>query len=94
MTDQETHDTASDSEPTPTLGQRLTRRRELLIGLGGGLLLGAGGGYYAGLRMARRGSPRGPRRPTPPAMVPLAAHRPRKGPEPAKVVLVAFTDFQ
>ena len=79
------------NEAAPSRGSR----RSFLFGLGVGLALGGVGGYaghYWYLRLRRRR--RRPRRPKPPAFVPLATHNPRQGPDPAKVTIVEFCEFQ
>jgi hypothetical protein len=66
-----------------------------LIGLAIGLGAGAVGGYFAGFVTGHGNSAaRAPRKPLPPAHVPIAAHNPRSGPDPAKVTVVEFFDFQ
>lgn len=72
---------------------RLGRRR-LLLGLGVGLALGGGAGFESGRRYAQRGTARAERPPAKPAYVELAAHNLRRGPDAAKVTVVAFTDFE
>jgi len=70
----------------------VSRRTAILMttaGVVGGAGLGALGMY---LTMRRGG--RAPRKPMLPAYVPLAEHSPSKGPAPAKVTVVEFSDFQ
>ena len=68
-------------------------RRRLLLGLGVGLAVGGAAGFGSGRRYARSISRA--ERPAPkPAYVELAAHNLRRGADAAKVVVVAFTDFE
>lgn len=65
----------------------------MLLVLLSGLLLGALGGFLVGRRVGR-GARRVARKPMKPALVPLAAHSPRRGAADALVTIVEFTDFQ
>jgi protein-disulfide isomerase len=71
-------------------------RRQILAALGVGLLAGAGGGFAAGNAYGKRGA-RGRRKPKPPpksAYVEIQPWNPSRGPDPARVTMVIFTDFQ
>ncbi|MSP23901.1 MAG: hypothetical protein EXR75_01810 [Myxococcales bacterium] len=68
-----------------------TRRMALALALG--ITVGGAGGFEAGRRFARSNS-RPRKAPPKPAYVALAPHNLRRGATPAKVTVVAFTDFQ
>lgn len=84
------NESAAVGEPTDG-GPRLTRRRNVVIALVGGVLAGAGGGFAGGYAYWQRGRRRPPMKS---AQVPIDAHNPRVGPHPSKVTLVEFVDFQ
>jgi hypothetical protein len=71
-------------------------RRGVILALGAGLLVGAGAGaggmYLWGPRRRRSGGPRGPELKR--SYVEVAPWNPRRGPNPAKVTIVEFSDFQ
>ena len=84
--DADAQDEADDDAPV------VSRRTAMLmtaVGVGGGAGLGALGTY-----LTMRPPPRKPRKPMAPAHVPLADHSPSRGPAPAKVTVVEFSDFQ
>ena len=70
-------------------------RRSVILALGAGLLVGAGagaGGMYLWGPRRRRSGPRGPELAR--TYVEVAPWNPRRGPNPAKVTIVEFSDFQ
>ena len=70
-------------------------RRNVIMALGIGLVLGAGGGVAVGhYVIPPRRRPRRKRKPLRPAYVEVALYNPRKGPNPAKVTIVEFSDYQ
>jgi hypothetical protein len=81
-------------EPPPA--EPTASRRTVMLALFSGLAVGAaggfGGGYYYATRRRRRERP--PEGPAARAYVELAPWSPRKGPNPAKVTIVEFSDFQ
>ncbi len=96
-TDLETEDETEDEDETetetaPHSPGMVTRRTAILMtaaGVAGGAGLGVLGTY-----LTQRNRARPPRKPMLPAYVPLAEHSPSKGPAPAKVTVVEFSDFQ
>ena len=94
-------ESSADSSPPSSDSGRISNaegtaptRRTVLIafvtGAAGGLAGGFGLGYWWA-RRRRRGRPRKPPRP---AYVPVPSHAARKGPWPAKVTIVEFSEFQ
>jgi hypothetical protein len=82
--------------PKPAPAPRQASRRNVILALGAGLVCGAGAGaggmFLWGPRRRRPPRERGPALGR--TYVELAAHNPRKGPSPAKVTIVEFSDFQ
>jgi hypothetical protein len=73
-----------------------TSRRAVLLGFGVGLITGAAGGAGGmyGWMQRRRRSARDRRPALGRTYVEIAAWNPRRGPSPAKVTIVEFSDFQ
>jgi protein-disulfide isomerase len=76
----------------PGSDRRTFSRRWLLGAAASGLVLGGGGGFAGGFFYAKPAPKRA--QPAHPALVPLEAHSPRRGPSPAKVTIVEFSDIQ
>ncbi|MEM6790951.1 MAG: DsbA family protein [Myxococcota bacterium] len=87
------HDDSSAAASSRPVALGAVSRRTAAVMTAVGVLLGGGVGA-GGTYFAMRRKPRKPRKPMAPAFVPLADHSPTKGPAPAKVTIVEFSDFQ
>jgi protein-disulfide isomerase len=86
-------DPPASSRPSPAASG--ASRRSVLQALLAGLVVGGGAGFGAGYAVyGRRRGGRRKRKPMKPAYIPVSAHNPRKGPDPAKVVIVEFSEFE
>jgi len=88
---------ALDAAEAPPGAAVDTTRRNLVLALLTGLVVGGGGGFTAGYflpRWLRRRQAQRDMGPLPRAYIEIAPFNVRKGPNPAKVTIVEFSDFQ